>query len=270
MHVSVEAVERATAEVKRFATIAPFQSATGRRPGWARNVDLRNIAVPTSYTGSEITNVWGMTKDNRKITGRDDTVVPILTIYDHELTLSMPSAFAGAKWVECQDPAAANLASKDINPIDSVMAWEVIRALSHNLPVVVSTPGDTDVRTEFVYGACLAGGALGMGTTGLHDRLCHTLGGTFNAPHAENHTTLLSHRVAYNAGAVPEGTRKIAEAMEGDGTAIGICELAETVGFPTVLKDVGVKTATLSADVGEAAATHAPGVSMSLTGFALC
>ena len=136
------------------------------------------------------------------------------------------------------------------------MAGEAIRALSHSLPVVVSNPGDMDARTEAMYGACLAGGALGTGTTGLHHRLCHTLGGMFNTPHAETHTILLPHSVAYNAGAVPEGTRRIAEALEVDDAAAGIFELARKIGVPTALKDIGVS----ATDLDEAArvATETP------------
>ena len=254
MHVPVEAVEQATAEVKHLDADCSVSvgggSTTGLGKALAFNLDLPNIVLPTSYAGSEMTNLWGVTKDNRKITSRDNVVVPTLTLYDPTLTLTMPAAFAGASGLNAMAQAVVNVVAKDINPIISVMALEAIRALSHSLPIVVSDPDNMDARTEAMYGACLAGGALGVGTTGLHHRLCHTFGGTFNTPHAETHTILLPHSVAYNAGARPSETHRIAESMGVDDAATGLFELAGTIGVPTALKDIGVA----ETDLDEAAA----------------
>ena len=254
MHVPVETVEQATAEVKRLDADCSVSvgggSTTGLGKALAFNLDLPNIVLPTSYAGSEMTNIWALTKNDRKITRRDNVVVPTLTIYDPVLTLTMPAAFAGASGLNAMAQAVVNVATEDVNPIISIMALDAIRALSHSLPIVVSDPDNMDARTEAMYGACLAGGALGAGTTGLHHRLCHTFGGTFNTPHAETHTILLPHSVAYNANAVPEGTRKIAAAMGVDDAATGLFELAGTIGVPTALKDIGV----VETDLDEAAA----------------
>ena len=254
MHVPVETVEQATTEVKRLDADCSVSvgggSTTGLGKALAFNLDLPNIVLPTSYAGSEMTNIWALTKNDRKITRRDNVVVPTLTIYDPVLTLTMPAAFAGASGLNAMAQAVVNVATEDVNPIISIMALDAIRALSHSLPIVVSDPDNMDARTEAMYGACLAGGALGAGTTGLHHRLCHTFGGTFNTPHAETHTILLPHSVAYNANAVPEGTRKIAAAMGVDDAATGLFVLAGTIGVPTALKDIGV----VETDLDEAAA----------------
>ncbi len=254
MHVPVETVEQATTEVKRLDADCSVSvgggSTTGLGKALAFNLDLPNIVLPTSYAGSEMTNIWALTKNDRKITRRDNVVVPTLTIYDPVLTLTMPAAFAGASGLNAMAQAVVNVATEDVNPIISIMALDAIRALSHSLPIVVSDPDNMDARTEAMYGACLAGGALGAGTTSLHHRLCHTFGGTFNTPHAETHTILLPHSVAYNANAVPEGTRKIAAAMGVDDAATGLFELAGTIGVPTALKDIGV----VETDLDEAAA----------------
>ena len=254
MHVPVETVEQATTEVKRLDADCSVSvgggSTTGLGKALAFNLDLPNIVLPTSYAGSEMTNIWALTKIDRKITRRDNVVVPTLTIYDPVLTLTMPAAFAGASGLNAMAQAVVNVATEDVNPIISIMALDAIRALSHSLPIVVSDPDNMDARTEAMYGACLAGGALGAGTTGLHHRLCHTFGGTFNTPHAETHTILLPHSVAYNANAVPEGTRKIAAAMGVDDAATGLFVLAGTIGVPTALKDIGV----VETDLDEAAA----------------
>ena len=254
MHVPVETLNLAIAEVKRLDADCSVSvgggSTTGLGKALAFNMDLPNIVLPTSYAGSEMTNLWAVTRGNRKITRRDDVVVPTLTIYDPELTLTMPPAFAAASGMNAMAQAVANAAAEDANPISSVMALEGIRALAHSLPVIISEPGNMDARAGAMYGASLAGAALGTGTTGLHHRLCHTFGGTFNTPHAETHTILLPHGVAYNAGARPEATRRIAEALGVSDAATGLFELAGTLGAPTALKDIGVK----EADLDEAAA----------------
>ncbi len=260
MHVPVETVDQAIAEVKRLDADCSVSvgggSTTGLGKALAFNLNLPNIVLPTSYAGSEMTNLWAVTKNNRKITSRDTVVVPTLTIYDPALTVTMPAAFAGASGLNAMAQAVVNVAAEDVNPITSVMALEAIRALSHGLPLVVSEPDNMDARAEVMYGACLAGGALGTGTTSLHHRLCHTFGGTFNTPHAETHTILLPHSVAYNAGARPGDTRRIAEAMGVDDAATGLFELAGAVGVPRALKDVGVKETDL--DEAAAVATETP------------
>ena len=254
MHVPAETLEQAMAEVKRLNADCCVSigggSTTGLGKALAFHLDLPNIVLPTSYAGSEMTNLWAVTQNNRKITRRDDVVVPTLTIYDPELTLTLPPAFAAASGMNAMAQAVANAAAEDANPISSVMALEGIRALSQSLPVVISEPDDMDARIEAMYGACLAAAALGTGSTGLHHRLCHTFGGTFNTPHAETHTILLPHGVAYNSAARPAATRRIAEAMGVSDAATGLFNLAENLGAPTALKDIGVK----ASDLDEAAA----------------
>ena len=126
------------------------------------------------------------------------------------------------------------------NPMASCLALEGIRALAKSLPVVVVEPSNLEARAEALYGACLAGGALGVGDGSLHHRLRHTLGGAYNAPHAETHAVLLPHSVAYNAQAAAAGTRKVAAALGVDDAAAGIYELAGKLGAPTALSQIGV------------------------------
>ncbi len=245
MHVPVETLNLALAEAKRLDADCSVSigggSTTGLSKALAFHLDLPNIVLPTSYAGSEMTNVWAVTQNNRKVTRRDNVVVPTLTIYDPELTLTLPPAFAAASGMNAMAQAIANAAAEDANPVSSVMALEGIRALAHSLPVIISDPVNMDARVEAMYGACLAAAALGTGATGLHHRLCHTFGGTFNTPHAETHTILLPHSVAYNADARPEATRRIAGAMGVSDAATGLFDLAGSLGAPTALKDIGVK-----------------------------
>jgi len=260
MHVPVETVEQAMDEARRLGadcTVAIGGGSTiGLGKALALHGDLPNIAIPTTFAGSEMTNIWGITRDSQKVTGRDLRVVPNLTIYDPDLLRTLPARIAGPSGLNAMAQAVVNIAAADPNPIVSMMGVEAVRALSRALPRLVTDRTDADALSEAQYGACLAGATLGTGTTGLHHRLCHTFGGTFNTPHAETHTILLPHSVAYNAAAARIGTARVAEAMGVQDAARGIFDLAGTVGAPRALKDIGVKESDL--DVAVAIATATP------------
>lgn len=249
MHVPIETVEEAMGVVEILNADCSVSigggSTTGLGKALALKSDLPNIAIPTTYAGSEMTNIWGITESGRKTTGRDNRVVPRLTIYDPELTLGLPARIAGPSGLNAMAQAVVNVATDNSNPIVTALALDAIRALSANLPLIIEEPDNIDARSSVLYGACLAGAALGTGTTSLHHRLCHTFGGSFNTPHAETHTVLLPHCVAYNAAATVEGTRQLANAMGVKDAAAGIFALAKTVGAPTALKDIGVKESDL-------------------------
>ena len=93
------------------------------------------------------------------------------------------------------------------------MAEEGIHALGESLPVGGARPDDLAARSQALYGAWLAGTALGAVGMGLHHKLCHTLGGSFNLPHAETHTLILPQAAAYNRDAAPEAMARIARAL---------------------------------------------------------
>ncbi|MDE0350073.1 MAG: maleylacetate reductase [Gammaproteobacteria bacterium] len=254
MHVPAETVDgamRVAGESGADCTVSVGGgSTTGLGKMLALNLDLPNVAIPTTYAGSEMTNIWGTTVDGRKRTGRDDRVVPTLTLYDPVLTLGLPAKVAGPSGLNAMAQAVANLTSGALNPMVADMALAAVRALTESLPNVVKDGDDLSARTQALYGACLAGGAIGTGTTSLHHRLCHTFGGAFRTPHAETHTVLLPHCVAYNAASTTEGTCRLAQAMQVDDPAVGLYELAKQVNAPRALKDIGV----LEADLDRAAA----------------
>ena len=249
MHVPAQSVERAMREIERTDADCTIAIGGGSTTGLGKALALKggipNIAIPTTYAGSEMTNIWGITENERKVTGRDLQVLPRLTIYDPELTLGLPAHIAGPSGINALAQAAVNITAAQSNPMVSILALEAVRALAESLPRVIAQPDNLDARSTALYGAMLAGGALGTGVTSLHHRLCHTFGGTFNTPHAETHTILLPHCVAFNASAVPEETNKLARALGCSDAPLGIFELAKSLGAPTALKNIGVKESDL-------------------------
>lgn len=243
MHVpldTVAAAERTASDLRADCSVAfGGGSTTGLGKALALRLGLPNIAIPTTYAGSEMTNIWGTTEGNCKTTGRDNRVVPDLTIYDPDLTVSLPVSLSVTSGLNAMAQAAVNVLDEDVAPIVALMAEEAVRVLASALPKIVTNPTDPVVRAEMLYGACLAGAALGTGATSLHHRLCHVLGG-LGAPHAETHTVLLPHTTAYNSNATPYRAARLARALGGDDAALALAELARSIGAPVALAEIGI------------------------------
>ena len=188
-------------------------STTGLGKAIALDSGLPILAIPTTYAGSEMTPIYGLTEGGVKKTGRDARVLPRTVIYDPELTLTLPLAMTVTSAMNAIAHAAEGLYAHDGNPIIALMAEEGIRACAAALPRLAADPRDLDARGDALYGAWLCGTVLGAVAMGLHHKLCHTLGGSFNLPHAEVHTVILPHALAYNAAQAPEAMARIARAL---------------------------------------------------------
>src|SRR5207253_1163287 len=140
------------------------------------------VAVPTTYAGSEMTPIYGLTEGGLKRTGRDRNVLPKTVVYDPALTVSLPPSVSGPSGMNAIAHCVEALYAPDGNPVVSLMAEEGIRALAASLPVVVKEPANLDARSQALYGAWLAGASLGAVSMGLHHKLCHALGGSYNLP----------------------------------------------------------------------------------------
>ena len=120
------------------------------------------------------------------------------------------------------------------------MAEEGIRALAAALPAIAANPGDREARTGALYGAWLCAVCLATVGMSLHHKLCHTLGGTFDLPHAETHTIVLPHALAYNAPAAPDAMQRIARAIGASDAARGLYDLSRKLNAKLALRDIGM------------------------------
>ncbi len=247
MHVPIETARQAR-EVARSldadcAVAIGGGSTTGLGKAIALDSGLPIIAVPTTYAGSEMTPIYGITEAGLKKTGRDPRVLPRTVLYDPELTLGLPVAMSVTSGINAIAHAAEGLYSADGNPIMDLMAEEGIAAIARSLPAIKADPGGVEARSQALYGAWLCGTVLGNVGMALHHKLCHTLGGSFNLPHAETHTVVLPHALAYNATAAPAAMERIARALGTADAAQGVFDLARRNGAPTALRDIGLRAA---------------------------
>ncbi|MGW0580953.1 maleylacetate reductase [Streptomyces sp. NPDC002920] len=245
MHVPVEIAHRAQLLATRSGADGCVAVGGGSAIGLGKAIALEHglpvIAVPTTYAGSEMTPVWGLTENGRKQTGRDQRVLPRSVIYDPELTLSLPTGLSAVSGMNALAHAVEGLYAPDATPIVSLMAEEGVRALAAALPRVVGDAADIVARTDALYGAWLCGAVLGATTMSLHHKLCHTLGGTLDLPHAHTHTVVLPHALAYNQPAAPQAVSALSRALGGVADpAKELWELAGRLGAPRSLRELGM------------------------------
>jgi maleylacetate reductase len=249
MHVPLEIAEQAREQAKAMGADCCVAIGGGSTTGLAKAIALVStlpiLAIPTTYAGSEMTPIWGITESGLKKTGRDPRVLPKTVIYDPALTASLPPMLSATSGMNSIAHCVEALYSKDANPIVSMIAEEGIRALAAGLPLVVKDPSNLEARSSALYGAWLGGVSLGAVGMALHHKLCHTLGGSFNLPHAETHTVVLPHAAAYTAPGAPEAMSRVARALRTSSAAQGLYDLAISLGAPTSLAALGLKAGDL-------------------------
>jgi maleylacetate reductase len=244
MHTPVGVTEEALAVVLALRADCLVSVGGGSTTGLAKALSLRTglpqIAIPTTYAGSEMTPILGETQDGRKLTQRRDSLLPGTVIYDVDLTRGLPVGLSVTSGLNAIAHAAEALYAQDSNPVTSLMAEEGIRALAAALPVIVSDPENAAARAEALYGAWLCGICLGTVGMALHHKLCHVLGGSFDLPHAETHSVILPYAMAYNAAAAPQAMQRIARAINAETAPLGLWRLARSLQAPASLAAIGM------------------------------
>ncbi|MNK96013.1 Maleylacetate reductase [compost metagenome] len=249
MHVPIETAREAQKVAARLGADCAVAIGGGSTTGLGKAIALDSglpiLAIPTTYAGSEMTPIYGITEAGVKKTGKDFKVLPRTVIYDPDLSLYLPVGMSVASGINAIAHAAEGLYAVDANPVMNLIAQEGIAALGRALPVICAAPNDPSARSDALYGAWLCGMVLGNVGMALHHKLCHTLGGAFNLPHAETHTIVLPHVLAYNAEAAPQAMAHIATALGGSSAAQAVYDLARNNGASVALRDIGMKEANL-------------------------
>lgn len=250
-HVPVDLAERARAaaadaDVDLLICLGGG-SAVGLAKAVALTMDVPILAVPTTYAGSEATAVWGLTEGRTKRTGTDPVVLPRTVVYDSDLSLDLPVDLSVASGLNALAHCVDSLWAEGADPINAALALEGARVLAAGLPMVVADPRGREGRDRCLYGAYLAAVAFASAGAGLHHKICHVLGGTWNLPHAATHAVVLPHVLALNAPAVPELAARLAVALgapagpDPAGAALaGLEALRDAVSPPRSLRRLGM------------------------------
>lgn len=243
MHTPVEVTEKAIAAYRAAGADCVVSLGGGSTTGLGKAIATRTgadqIVIPTTYAGSEMTDILGETAGGEKTTRRDPSILPETVIYDVDLTLTLPVALTVTSGLNALAHAAEALYAPDRNPVITLMSAEAIRAFAAALPAIVRDPADVTARGQAQYGAWLCGIALGGTSMSLHHKLCHTIGGSFGTPHAETHAVLLPHTVGFNAKAVGDLLAPLRETF-GDTPGRALFDFAAALGAPKRLSEFGL------------------------------
>ena len=249
VHVPVTVVQAALAAGANCDADAVLALGGGSAIGVAKAMALECarpvIAVPTTYSGSEMTAIWGITDAGAKRTGRDRRAAPRAVLYEPALTVSLSPDISAASGMNAVAHCVEALYAVDGHLIASLLAEAGLRTLARSLPEIVRHPADLAARGNALLGSHLAGRALDMTSMGLHHRLCHVLGGSFGLPHALTHAVLLPYVVAYNAPAATAALRVVADALGSPDAWTGLFALTRGLGLTRTLADLGLQEADL-------------------------
>jgi maleylacetate reductase len=248
MHVPVGVAERARQNAVAAGIDAIVCIGGGSATGLAKAVAMGGspvagvpiVAVPTTYAGSEATNIWGLTEGGVKKTGVDDRVLPRSIVYDASITLTLPPETSVASGLNALAHCVDSMWAPRADPIDHVLAGEGIRQLALGLPAVRAEPAALEGREQTLFGAYLAAVAFSSAGSGLHHKICHVLGAMFNLPHAQTHAVVLPHVLTLNAPNALEAERRVAQAFGGVTATAGLATLLTRLDAPRALRDFGM------------------------------
>jgi maleylacetate reductase len=249
MHTPVEVTQQALAAYEGCDCVVSLGG--GSTIGLGKAIALRTgadqVVIPTTYAGSEMTDILGQTEGGVKTTQRGAAIRPEVVIYDVDLTLSLPAALTVTSALNAIAHGVEALYAVDGNPV-----LDAMRAFQAGLPLVLADPLDKAARAQVLYGAWACSTALGYVSMALHHKLAHVLGGSFGLPHADTHAILIPHTAGFNAVAVPEKLAGVVEIFGSVGP--GLWEFAKGLGAPLALRDLGLSLADLdrAADIAVA------------------
>jgi maleylacetate reductase len=197
------------------------------------------LAIPTTFSGSEVTSTHGLTVDGVKRSVADPSVLPKTVIYDPRLPETLSQSVAVCSGVNAIAHAVEALYAAEANPMTAAIAEAGVRKLVAGLEKR-SRPVRGDADADCFAGSWLCGEALAQVGMALHHRISHVLGGTFNLPHAEAHTVVLPYSIAFNRSHAP-GLAVLDGLFGGRSLAAGLSEFSGRLGAPRTLRELGFR-----------------------------
>ncbi len=244
LHTPVEVSEHALKVAQKLDADCTVAVGGGSPIGLAKalavRADLPQIAIPTTYAGSEMTNVLGQTENGLKTTFKDARVLPRTVLYDVDYTMSLPADISAVSGLNALAHAVEALYAQEKNPITDMQALQAIAALVDALPRIADNPSDVEARSNALFGAFVCSLTLGSVSISLHHKLCHTLGGTFGLDHAQTHAVVLPHAAGYNEHSPNDPLAPVRTILKTKTVGGGLWDLAKRIGAPINLADIGM------------------------------
>ncbi|WP_333827958.1 maleylacetate reductase [Pararhodobacter sp.] len=249
MHTPVDVTGRAVAAYRDLGADCVVSLGGGSTTGLGKAIATRTgadqLVVPTTYAGSEMTDILGETADGEKVTRRDASIRPEVVVYDVDLTLGLPVGLTMTSALNAIAHAMEGLYAPDRNPVTEALSRDALKAFAAALPVLRDDPANPEARSQALYAAWGCSTALGYVQMALHHKLAHVLGGSFGLPHAETHAILLPHTTAYNEVAVAGLLAPIRDTFGHASAGAGLWHFARDIGAPLRLSELGLSEADL-------------------------
>jgi alcohol dehydrogenase class IV len=178
------------------------------------------VVIPTTYAGSEMTSVYGVTEGGRKTTTRDIRVLPAAVLYDPDLTLDLPASVTSATASNALAHCVEGIYSKSTTPVARATALYAIPKIFSALPKVLQNGHDLGARSTLLVAAQLGGVTIAHAGMALHHAICHALGAE-GVPHGEANAIMLPHVMHFNLPAAGNDLADIALALSGSSADAG-------------------------------------------------
>jgi maleylacetate reductase len=248
-HVPMEIVEHGRSEARRLGADGLAPVGGGSTIGLAKAISLELalpiVALPTTFSGSEMTPIWGITENSVKRTGRDERVRAACVLYDPRLSRSLPPSVAVPSAFNGLAHAVEALYAPDADAEILDLAEDAARCLAGAIAAFAAGSTDLHLRERAFRGACLAGACLGRTSMGLHHKLCHVLGGTFGLPHAPTHAVLLPYVARFNLEAAPPARARLGRALGAEDPTLALFALVAAA-YPRNLAELGLREADIT------------------------
>jgi alcohol dehydrogenase class IV len=248
-HVPTDSARAATALARQAGADCLLSIGGGSATGTAKVVALETglpiVALPTTYAGSEMTPVYGITDDGVKRTGRSDRVLPRTVLIDPALTATLPVPIARFSAVNALAHCAGGMFAAGRSPVTDLLAAGGVRLIACGLQRIGADPADAVARADLAQGAHLAGTVLAHAGASVHHTICHILGGAFNLPHAETHAAVLPPALAFLQESCPQRAAVLGKALGAADPATAVGTLLAEAGAAVRLRDIGLAEADL-------------------------
>ncbi|WP_345562368.1 maleylacetate reductase [Streptomyces plumbiresistens] len=243
-HVPADLADRARIAAAKVDADLLIAVGGGSAIGLAKAVTLTNglpiVAVPTTYAGSEVTPVWGLTDNGVKRTGTDSCVLPVEVVYDTELTARLPARLSVESALNGLAHCIDGLWAPGANPVNTALGTDAIRMLADGLRAIDGDKVQPAARRDLLLGAYLAGSAFASAGSGMHHKVCHVLGGAFGLPHAALHAAVLPYILAFNAPSAPAAAERVARSLGTADALEGMANLYDRTSSHRALRDLGL------------------------------
>jgi maleylacetate reductase len=244
-HVPEQQVEKAVNRVKRDQPDLLLSVGGGSATGLAKAIALEYPvpvwAAPTTYSGSEMTDIYGISSSGKKKVGRSNRVLPRKVFYDPAISADLPTGFAIKSAMNAMAHLVEAVYSTDNNPFSYQSALQGIESVFGGMKNLTRTGTlTTSIHQQFLFGGCLAGKTLSEVSMGLHHKAAHVLGGNFGLDHAGVHTVLLPYIFNYQWTSLNAEVQKdFRNAFSVSHPPVALKKISQKLGAPFTLKEIG-------------------------------